>query len=472
MIDPPPGRDPTAEPSAVALGPEGSGWMRLKTLVLLRWLAVAGQTIAILVAHQSYGIALDLTACLLTVGAAVAVNLALVFAMPETRRLTETEALLTLLLDTVQLGFLLYLTGGLNNPFAFLIVAPVTIAGAALRARATVVMGIVTIAIVTLVDTYHLPLVRRDGTMIEVPRLFEFGFWLAIVIGVVFLGLYTRRVASEFRTMGNALLATQMALAREQKLTDLGGVVAAAAHELGTPLATIKLVSTEMIDDLAEAGEACREIRADAELIRQEADRCRTILHSMGRTGRDDLHLRRLPLSALIRDAAEPHLERGKHLVFALGDVPGSPSRQPMVRRQPELLHGLRNLIQNGVDFARSTVWVDAEWDQTSIRLRVADDGPGYPPHLLGRIGDPFFQPRRDESGPSRGREGLGLGLFIARTLLERTGARLNFSNGADPFLAEEERPERCGAIAEVRWPRAAIETVERSEGATNPLNL
>jgi two-component system sensor histidine kinase RegB len=288
-----------------------------------------------------------------------------------------------------------------------------------------------------------------------VPQLFAFGFWLSIVIGILFLGLYSRRVATEMRSMSEALLATQMALAREQKLTDLGGVVAAAAHELGTPLATIKLVSAELMHELEDRPD----LLDDARLIRDQADRCRDILRDMGRAGKDDLHLRQAPLSAALREAAEPHMARGKRVEFLVGPVDGSPDRQPTILRRPEIIHGLRNLVQNAVDFARTTVWIEGEWTDRTVTVRIIDDGDGYPPHVIGRIGDPFVRFRRSEPDtPQRpGYEGMGLGLFIAKTLLERSGAELTFANASDPFLAPEDRPERCGAVVEAVWNMADL---------------
>ncbi len=432
-----------------------SDWLRLRTLILLRWMAIAGQLTAIMVAYQVYGVQLDLGLSLMVVGAAIIANLVPLFIYPETRRLTETQAMATLLFDIAQLSALLYLTGGLNNPFALLILAPVTISATVLQLRTTVFLGLVAILAVTLLAVDHRPLAMADGTVLRVPPLFEFGFWLAIVIGVVFLGAYAWRVATEIHSMSDALLATQTALAREQKLTDLGGVVAAAAHELGTPLATIKLVSAELIEELDDPAQ-----RADAELIRDQADRCRDILRSMGRAGKDDLHLRHAPLSTVLREAAEPHAERGKTILFDITPAPGGDDRIPAIRRQPEVIHGLRNLIQNAVDFSRTTVWIDARWTSSQITVRIADDGPGFPAQVIGRIGEPFVRRRRGAQAPTARPEyeGMGLGLFIAKTLLERTGADLSFANGADPLLPATERPDRCGAIVEVVWPRARIE--------------
>jgi two-component system, sensor histidine kinase RegB len=258
--------------------------------------------------------------------------------------------------------------------------------------------------------------------------------------------------------MSDALLATQIALAREQKLTDLGGVVAAAAHELGTPLATIKLASSELVDAL----QGQDDLKADAELIRDQADRCRDILRGMGRAGKSDAHLKRAPLSAILREAADPHANRGRTMVYDIAPAEGSDPKQPIIARQPEIIHGLRNLVQNAVDFADSTVWIDAFWTDRAIVVRIIDDGAGFPPQVLGRIGDPFVSSRRDPGQAARpGYEGMGLGLFIAKTLLERTGATLSFANGSDPFSAERDAAadleERRGAIVEVAWTRSRL---------------
>ena len=432
----------------------GANMVRLRTLILLRWMAIAGQVAAILVASQGYGLQLPLGLCTLAVGLSVLVNLFLVMLFPENRRLSEVEAFLTLLFDLAQLAFLLFVTGGLTNPFALLVLAPVTISASVLRLRTTVVLGALAILVVSAAMFWYRPLRFDDGSALVIPRLFAFGFWLSIVIGILFLGLYSRRVATEMRSMSEALLATQMALAREQKLTDLAGVVAAAAHELGTPLATIKLVSAELIAEL----EGQPELQEDARLIRTQADRCRDILRDMGRAGKDDLHLRQAPLSAVLREAAEPHLERGKRVEFAFAPVHGD-DPQPSILRRPEIIHGLRNLVQNAVDFARSTVWVEGEWTDRRITIRITDDGDGFPASVIGRIGDPFVRARRAETEGERrpGYEGMGLGLFIAKTLLERSGAELSFANATDPFLTPEDRPERCGAVVEAVWDAADL---------------
>lgn len=446
----------------------GTNWVRLRTLILLRWTAIAGQVAAMLVASQVYGLQLPLGLSALAIGLSVIANLALIMLFPENRRLSEGEAFLTLLFDLTQLACLILATGGLTNPFAILVLAPVTISASVLRLRSTVLLAAVAILFVTVALFWYLPLRFVGGGVLEVPWLFTFGFWLSIVIGVLFLGLYSRKMATEMRSMSQALLATQMALAREQKLTDLAGVVAAAAHELGTPLATIKLVSAELIDEL----DAMPDLQSDARLIREQADRCRDILRDMGRAGKDDLHLRQAPLSAVLREAAEPHLARGKEVRFEIA-AGLEAADQPTIHRRPEIIHGLRNLVQNAVDFARSTVWIGCEWTAQRITVRIIDNGSGFPSSVIGRIGDPFVRARRPdgEANPRPGYEGMGLGLFIAKTLLERSGAELSFANALDPFLSPEERAERSGAVVEVVWSLADVQAAPLAGLGRNPRN-
>jgi len=443
-------------------------WVRLETLTRVRWLASFGQIMALLIAYHGFGLRFNLALGLAVVGVSMVSNILSAAIFPRIRRLSEGETLLTLLFDTAQLTLLLFLTGGLGNPFALLLLAPVTVAATTLQLRSTLLLGLVAILLTTLLARYFQPLLLPDGAPLVLPDLFRFGFWLAIVVGIAFIGLYSRSVAAEKHALAEALLAAQMALAREQKLTDLGGVVAAAAHELGTPLATIKLASAELIDALADQPE----LREDARLIREQTDRCRAILRSMGRAGKDDLHLHHAPLETILHEAAAPHTNRGKEILFALTPLGGADPAIPQILRAPEVIHGLRNLIQNAVDFSRSRVWVEGEWTADQITVRVVDDGPGYPAHLLGRIGEPYLRDRRDGSRAEArpGYEGMGLGLFIAKTLLERSGASVGFANAGSRRMPAA-RADQRGAIAEVRWKRTLIEADTRRALGENTLH-
>ena len=440
-------------------GPRAN-WVRLRTLIVLRWIAIFGQLVAITVASRMFNLDLNIGLCFLAIGISIIANLIAVFIFPENKRLTEGEVTGMLIFDILQLAFLLFLTGGLNNPFALLILAPVAISAMALHPRTTILIAAISIMLVTLLVFFHLPLRTEQGFIMQISDVFEFGFLAAIIIGVIFLSVYASRVTGEMHAMSEALAATQMALAREQKLTDLGGVVAAAAHELGTPLATIKLASAELIEELDDKPE----LQEDAQLIRDQANRCRDILNAMGQAGNDDRHVRHAPIGAVVREAAEPHAERGKTLHFDIHTTSRENGNQPVIERRPEIIHGIRNLVQNAVDFARENVWIDVIWDDDAIVIRIIDDGTGFSANVINRIGDPFVRRRRRDRRP--GYEGMGLGLFIAKTLLERTGAELSFANGRDPIEPDPGPGERVGAVVEARWNREIFADAEDASRA------
>ena len=401
--------------------------------------------------------------------------------------------MLTLLFDLAQLGVLLFLTGGLTNPFAVLALAPVIISATALTLRSTLLLGVFAMVEFTMLAFFYVPLTFADGEVVQPPPLITMGTWAALLIGVFFLAGYARRVTAEIFSMSQALSVTQDALNREQRLSAIGGLAAAAAHELGTPLATIKLVSKELLHEIEDRPE----LREDLELIVSQSERCREILRELSRGGKDDSHVKTAPVSALVEEAAEPHMDRGKRIVIRLGGRPALEAEdQPTVLRRPEVIHGLRNMVQNAVDFASSTVWIDVSWTDTALRIAVGDDGPGFRADILGRLGDPYVR-RRDGArfGPAapppeaqgdgrKGYEGMGLGLFIAKTLLERTGARVSFANGSPPArpamtprageraraAAAAERAAQAlpgeyarptGAVVEAIWPRAALDPPE-----------
>ena len=451
------------QPSLFDLRARGD-WVRLRTLVFLRWVAITGQAAAVLVSTQALGFELPLSICALVVSASVCFNVIAQIVHPAEKRLSDLGTSLSLFFDLSQLVTMLMLTGGLNNPFAVLILAPVTIAATALRLRSTIALGLAAMASIPLMAALHLPLIQPDGTPLEIPEIFRLGIGAALAIGLVFLGLYARRVTVEAHAMSEALSATQIALAREQRLAAIGGIAAAAAHELGTPLATIKLVASELARDFEDHPDVAEDIA----LIRSEADRCGAIMMDLSQGGRDDSHVKTAPISAVIEEAARPHLNRGKELIIRIGGVSADQigDDQPVARRGPELIHGLRNAIQNAVDFAASTVWVDVDEFEDELRIAVGDDGPGFSPEILPRLGEPYVSSRaRGDRKKSDGEyEGMGLGLFIARTLLERTGASVSFANGtdlrrkgwsSDEVSYSDANPP--GAIIELLWPRSAL---------------
>lgn len=438
---------PPISPSRPA-GPHGAEPIRLRTLIALRWVAVCGQLAAVASAWL-IGARFPLLPVLGLIVIAAALNLLLAW---QRRPVTGRRALVQLGIDALQLGLLLTLTGGTTNPFAPLILVPVTIGAAALRLADTAALAVLTVALISLMALAGIPLEFVSDPLMP-PRLaLQLGDWLALLISGGFLVAYVGRVSTDLSAMSKALSATQLALSREQRLQHLGGIVAAAAHEMGTPLATIKLVGAELADELDEILPERTDLADDLALLRSSADRCRDILHSMGNAGKDDLHLRVAPLAQLLSEAADPHRERGIQIEIDAGELAALD-----VSRDPGTIHALRNLIQNGVDFARSRVTITAaRQSDDAVVVTIRDDGPGYPAQLLPRLGDPFLTKRRIPDRPARPDEGMGLGLFIARTLLERSGATVSFSNDQ-------------GARADVVWPLDRLSADGRAALDHNP---
>jgi two-component system sensor histidine kinase RegB len=410
--------------------------LRLNTLVRLRWLAVVGQSAAVLVVAYGLNFPLPVGPCLVLIGTSAALNLGLALAYPPTHRLNPPAALLMLSFDALQLAGLLYMTGGLLNPFALLMAVPVVISATSLPLRMTALLGLLVVATATALAFFHRPLPWFPGTELEMPFVYVVGTWVALLSSIAFTGIYVFRVAEEARLLSNALAATELVLQREQHLSALDGLAAAAAHELGTPLATIALVAREMERSLG-SDELYGE---DVRLLRSQSERCREILKRLtSLSAEGETHLARLPLSSLIEEVVDPHREFGIVIELQPGERHGP---EPVGRRNPGVIHGLGNLVDNAVDFARSRITVGWRWDDEEVVLTIADDGPGYPVEVLDRIGEPYLSTRQ---GGERG-GGLGLGLFIAKTLLERSGASLSFRNSGAPGE---------GAMVEVAWPRA-----------------
>jgi two-component system sensor histidine kinase RegB len=412
--------------------------LRLDTLVRLRWLAIIGQTAAVVIVYGGLGVALPLLPCLAVIALSLALNIGLRLGFPVTERLDHTRAAMLLAFDILQLAALLAMTGGLANPFALMFLAPVLISATSLPPAQTTGLGLLACAAITILARFHMPLPGPDGAF-ELPRLYIVGVWAALALALAFISTYAWRVAEEGRQLSQALAATELVLAREQHVSALDGLAAAAAHELGTPLATIRLVAREIERALPADGP----LKEDVTLLREQVDRCRDILQKLTSLHEDGAPHENMSLRHLIEDVVAPHREFGVDIEIALA---ASNGREPVGRRNPGVLYGLGNLVENAVDFATKRVWIDAGWTADQLSVTISDDGPGFSSEVLARLGDPYLTTRSRRLEPDSERPGLGLGVFIAKTLLERSGARVGFENGA------------TGAIVRVIWPRTSFE--------------
>ncbi len=418
--------------------------VRLETLLRLRWLAVLGQFVAILGVHFGLEFDVPIWPCLAVIALAALLNVALGAVYRQTQWLEPDRAAWLLGFDIAQLAALLYLTGGLENPFSFLLLGPVLISATALPPRMTLLIGIFAMVCATVLVFFHYQLPWDTEDQLELPEIYTVGVWLSILLAMGYIGVYTWQVTEEARQLSDALGATELALAREQHLSQLDGLAAAAAHELGTPLSTITVV----VREIERALQPNSPYAEDVKLLREQAQRCREILAKITElpTGEP---FDRVPLSALIEEAVAPYRHFGVSIVVTL---PADHTGEPLGARNPAIRYGLGNLVENAVDFANKQVDILAQWTAEAASITISDDGPGFAPEVLDRIGAPYVTHRRPgQRGPNDEEEvfGLGLGFFIAKTLLERSGAKLSLKNQASP---------RHGALVTITWSRADFE--------------
>jgi two-component system, sensor histidine kinase RegB len=416
--------------------------LRVDTLVRLRWLAVCGQASAVFIIHFILGFPVALGLCLLVIAASAWLNIGVRLRYGRSERLEDRPAAALLAYDIIQLSVLLYLTGGLANPFSMLFLAPVMIAAVSFSGRITFALTLLMIIAATALTFEHQPLPWYPGETLQLPLIYSAGIWTAIVLGAAFTAVYASRVAEETRLLADALAATELVVAREQHLTQLDGLAAAAAHELGTPLATITLVVKEIQKQLP-SGSSFEE---DFALLAQEVARCRSILGKIASLGNEsgDI-LDEMSLSVLLEEAARPHRDFGVKITTVKDGI----GREPVCQRNPGLLYGLGNLVENAIDFARTEVRLVAQWDETAVQVTIEDDGPGFAPEVFVRLGEPYVTTKKDRRAKSEEGSGLGLGLFIAKTMLERSGANVQTGN--------LEAPE-TGAKITIRWLRTSFE--------------
>ena len=416
--------------------------VRLDTLMRLRWLAVFGQTAAVLVVYDGLDFELPLWPCLAVIGLYAWLNIALRLRFRGNQRLEPDRAAWLLAFDIAELAVLLFLTGGLQNPFAFLFLGPVLISATALPARMTLMLAGFAILCATALMFVHYPLPWSSDDPLELPQPYMIGVWLSILLCIGYISIYAWQIIEESRQLAEALAATEIVLTREQHLTQLDGLAAAAAHELGTPLSTIALVARELEKALGDNSPHVEDVR----LLREQVQRCGDILGKLSQLPGPGEPFERMRLSALIEEVVAPH----RHFGVAIDVVtPAGAGEEPVVARNPAIMYGLGNLVENAIDFARERIEVAAEWSGDKVTVTINDDGPGFPPEIMDRLGEPFVTGRRQRIRAANETPGLGLGFFIAKTLLERSGATLDFENRA--------HPDR-GAVVRVHWGRGDFE--------------
>jgi two-component system, sensor histidine kinase RegB len=392
-----------------------------------------------------YGLEFELPiyASLAAIVLAAWLNVALRLRFHMTQRLEPDRAAWLLAFDIAELAVLLFLTGGLQNPFAFMFLGPVLLSATALPPRFTLLLGGFAVACATILVFVHYPLPWDSDDPLQLPPIYMMGVWLCILLAIGFIGVYAWQITEESRQLSDALAATELVLTREQHLSQLDGLAAAAAHELGTPLSTISVIAKELERAIAPNAPHGDDVR----LLREQATRCRDILAKLTELSAGGEPFDRMPLTALIEEVVAPHRNFGVTIDVT---APSDRSGEPVGARNPAILYGLGNLLENAVDFASERVAVDAQWSEDSVAVTISDDGPGFAPEIVSRIGEPYVTSRwHHQNDTGEESAGLGLGFFIAKTLLERSGATLSFENRPQP---------QSGAIVRLSWSRSDFE--------------
>ena len=389
-----------------------------KTLVILRWIAIFGQFVAINLVYFLLKLDLPIVLAYIVILIGLCTNLFLQFRI-KSIQLKDFYASLFLIYDLVQLTLLLYLTGGISNPFSILMIIPTIVSSTFLSMGTTIILGVLTIFFLFLLKIFHYPLPGIHDSTVTFPKLYLTGYFLAIIVGLVFLSYFGIRFSGESKRRSDAVSKLQQVIAKEYELESLGGQAAAAAHSLGTPLATISVVATELKKEIGNN----KEYSKDIDLLISQSKRCGEILKKISKKQiKEDQFFSKTNLENLLNEILTSFRETSsKEIVLIVEDNKSNFNFQ----RTPELIYGLRNFIGNSVKFSKNRVEIILTSDDQKIQIKINDDGPGFPEDIIEIIGEPYIKSKSIQVSSN---SGTGLGTFLGKTLLERESASLYFS--------------------------------------------
>ena len=393
-----------------------------KTLVNLRWIAIIGQLITINFVHHYFKLELPIISAHIVILIGLITNLILQFKIKE-NQLKDLYAVFFLIYDLFQLTFLLYLTGGVFNPFSFLMIVPSIVSSTFLSMGTTIILGTLTIIALFFLKNYHKILPGLDAYSFSFPEYYLEGILISIIIGLIFLSYFGIRFSGETKKRTEASEKLQQVMAREYQLDSLGGLAAAAAHSLGTPLATISVVAKELKKEIGDKSKHAK----DLELLVSQSKRCSDILRQISRKEiEDDQFINIVKVEDLLEEIIISFKETSDVKMHLVSD---EDNNKINIKRAPEIVYGLRNFIGNAVKFSNSRVKIILRSDEKIIEIKINDDGPGIPEDIIKKIGEPYIKSKSKELSLN---SGLGLGTFLGKTLLEKKNAKLLFRRNAD----------------------------------------
>ena len=403
------------------------------TLTILRYIAIFGQFIAVNLVFFYLDLKFPIKESYIIIFVGLLTNLFLQFKV-KVNQLKDTYASLFLLYDLFQLSSLLYLTGGILNPFSILMIIPTIVSSTFLSMGTTIILGIITSILLFVISFTHLPLPGLESNIFAVPNYYTIGILISILIGLIFLSYFGIRFAGETKKRSEALNKLQEVISKEYELESLGGQAAAAAHSLGTPLATISVVAKELKKEIGND----KEYSKDIDLLISQTKRCSEILKKISKKQiEEDNFLSTIKFEDLLQEIIDSFKETSSKQIKLAVD---NDENKIAIHRTPEIIYGLRNFIGNAVKFSKSKVLITLESNKKLIEIKINDDGPGIPEDIIEKIGEPYIKSKSIEL---KSNSGLGLGSFLGKTLLERQGAKLKFKR----------RGELGGAAIFLAWP-------------------
>ena len=402
------------------------------TLTILRYIAIIGQFIAINIVYFYLSLPFPIELSYLIIFIGLLTNIFLQFGI-KINQLKDLYAAIFLIYDLIQLSFLLYLTGGIFNPFSFLLIIPAIVSSTFLSMGTTIILGFVTSLLLLVISFFYLPLPGEDMNLLHFPNFYKIGIIISILIGLMFLSYFGIRFAGETKKRSEALNKLQEVIAKEYELESLGGQAAAAAHSLGTPLATIAVVAKELKKEIGDN----KDISKDIDLLISQTKRCSEILKKISKKQiEEDIFLSSIKLEDLLEEIIDSFKETSSKKIDLILD---DDKNKINIERTPEIIYGLRNFIGNAVKFSKSKVKIILKSDPNKIEIKINDDGPGIPDDIIKKIGEPYIKSKSIELSSN---SGLGLGTFLGKTLLERQGANLSFRRNND----------LGGALVIIKW--------------------
>ena len=403
-----------------------------KTLVILRWIAIVGQYVTINIVYFVLDFGLPFFYCSIIILISIITNIYLQFKVKE-NQLSNLSSTSYLLYDLIQLAILLYLTGGIINPFAILLIVPAIVSSTFLTLKSTLNLSFITILVLILLTLYHFPLPHPGEFYFDVPSYYLYSITTAVIIGLIFLTYFGARFGTESRKRTEALNKLELILAKEHELESIGLQAAAAAHSLGTPLSTITVVVKELAKEIGNDPKYSKDIN----LLLSQTKRCSDILRNLSKDQfKEDSFLSDIKIEDLLNRIASSYMEisEKKILLYVKKN-----EINPRIEKTLEITYGLRNFIGNAVKYSKSSVEISLESNNKITEVVVCDDGPGFSEDIINVLGEPYI---RSKNEIISAKSGLGLGTFIGKTLLERMKAKVKFGKS----------PKTNGAMVTVQW--------------------